>query len=59
MQKEKVRQIVEAFPEDVDVDTLMEELYLLQKIETAERELANGEGIPDEEVEERLAKWLR
>ncbi len=58
MQKEKVRQVVEDFPEEVDVDTLMEKLYLLQKIETAERELANGEGIPDAEVEERLAKWL-
>ena len=59
MQKEKVRQIVEDFPEEVDVDALMEKLYLLQKIETAERELVNGEGIPDAEVEERLAKWLR
>jgi hypothetical protein len=37
----------------------MEKLYLLQKIEAAERELSNGEGIPDAEVEERLAKWLR
>ena len=59
MQKEKVRQVVEDFPEEVDVDALMEKLYLLQKIETAERELSNGEGIPDAEVEERLAKWLR
>ena len=59
MQKEKVRQVVEDFPEEIDVDALMEELYLLQEIETAERELANGEGIPDAEVEERLAKWLR
>ena len=58
MQKEKVRQIIEAFPEEIDVDVLMDKLYLLQKIETAERELANGEGIPDAEVEGRLAKWL-
>jgi hypothetical protein len=59
MQKKKVRQIVEGFPEEIDVDDLMEKLYLLQKIEIAERELANGEGIPDAQVEERLAKWLR
>ena len=59
VQKEKVRRVVEALPEEIDVDALMEKLYLLQKIETAERELANGEGIPDAEVEERLAKWLR
>jgi len=59
VQKEKVRQVVEAFPEEIDVDALMEKLYLLQKIEIAERELANGEGIPDAEVEGRLAKWLK
>jgi hypothetical protein len=59
MQKEKVRQILEVFPEEVDVDALMEKLYLLQKIETAERELARGEGIPDEEVEKRLERWLK
>ncbi len=50
MQKEKVRQILDAFPEDIDIDALMEKLYLLEKIEAAERELANGEGIPDEEM---------
>ena len=59
MQKEKVRQVLDRFPEEVDVDALMEKLLLLEKIETAERELANGEGIPDEEVETRLAQWLK
>lgn len=58
MQKEKLRQIVEASPEEIDIDALMEKLYLLQKIETAERELANGEGIPDDQVEQRLGQWL-
>ena len=59
MQKEKVRQILDGFPEEIDVDALMEKLYLLEKIETSERELANGEGIPDEEIEERLGQWLK
>jgi hypothetical protein len=58
VRKEKVRQILDAFPEDIDIDALMEKLYLLEKIETAERELANGEAIPDEEVEHRLGQWL-
>ncbi len=59
MQKEKVRQILDAFPEEINVNALMEKLDLLEKIETAERELANGEGIPDEEIEERLGQWLK
>jgi hypothetical protein len=58
VQKEKVRQVLDAFPEEIDVDALMEKLYLLQKIETAEKELANGEGVPDKEVEQRLGQWL-
>ena len=59
MQKEKIRQIVEALPEEVEVDSLMEQLYLLEKIEVAERELANGEGVSDEEIAGRLAQWLK
>jgi len=59
VQKEKVRQILDAYPEDVDVDSLMEKLYLFQKIEKAERELADGQGVPDEDVEQRLAQWLK
>jgi hypothetical protein len=58
MHKEKVRQILDELPEEIDVDALMEKLFLLEKIEMAERELANGEGIPDEEVETHLALWL-
>ena len=52
MQKEKVRQILDAFPEDIDIDVLTDKLHLLDKIEIAEGELARGEGIPDEEIEE-------
>ena len=59
MQKEKVRQVLDACPEEVNIDALMEKLYLLQKIEIAERELANDEGVPDEEVEQKLGQWLR
>lgn len=55
MQKEKVQQVVSAMPDDVDVDKLMDELYLLEKIEIAERQLAAGEGISHEEAKRRLA----
>jgi hypothetical protein len=58
-QKEKVRQILDALPEEIDIDALMEKLYLLEKIEIAEREMASGEGIPDDEVEQRPGQWLR
>ena len=58
MQKEKVIAVLEDLPDEVDVDTLTERLYLLQKIDDAEKEIAAGKGIPHEEVRRRLAKWL-
>jgi predicted transcriptional regulator len=59
MQKEKLQQVVVDLPEEVDVDSLVEKLYLLDKIEMGERQLARGEGIPHEEAKKRLEKWPR
>ncbi len=59
MQREKVRQVLDDLPEDVDVDALIERLYLLEKIELGEGQLAGGEGIPHEEAKKRLEKWLK
>lgn len=58
MQREKVLAVIQELPEEVDVDSLTERLYLLQKIDDAEQEIAAGKGIPHEEVRRRLAKWL-
>ena len=59
MQKEKVQQVVGEMPEEVDVDTLIEKLYLLEKINLGEQQLARGEGVPHEEAKRRLEKWLK
>ena len=56
MQKEKVRDLVERMPDDVDVDELIEKLYLLQKIEEGEKEIAAGKGISHAEARKRLFK---
>ena len=57
MQREKVLAVIQELPEEVDVDALTERLYLLQKIDDAEKEIAAGKGIPHDEVRRRLAKW--
>ena len=59
MQKEKVIEVLDSFADDVDLDALIEKLYLLRKIEIAEREIAAGQGIPHEEVKQRLEPWLK
>jgi hypothetical protein len=59
MLKEKVQQVVGELPEEVDVDVLVEKLYLLEKIELGERQLAEGKGVSHEDAKKRLEKWLR
>ena len=54
MSKEKILEVIEALPEDVDLDALLDKLYVLQKIEVGERQLDRGEGVPHEEVVERF-----
>jgi hypothetical protein len=58
MQKAKIKQVIDDFPEDVDMDALMEKLFLLDKIEQGEKQLAEGKGIPHDEVKQRLQTWL-
>ena len=58
MQRDKVLSVLQELPEEVDVDALTERLYLLHKIDDAEKEIAAGKGIPHDEVRRRLAKWL-
>jgi hypothetical protein len=60
MQREKLRQVVDRLPPDVevDVDAFFDQVILLEKIEAAERRLANGEGVPHEQAIQRMEKWL-
>ena len=51
--------MVGELPEEVDVDALVEKLYLLEKIELGEQQLVRGEGVPHEEAKKRLEKWLK
>jgi predicted transcriptional regulator len=41
------------------MDSLMEKLFLLDKIEQGEKQLDEGRGVSHEEVKERLQKWLK
>lgn len=58
MQKVKVQQILDAFPEDVDLDAFLERALLLEKIEIGERQIAAGETTTHKDAKQRLQKWL-
>jgi hypothetical protein len=59
MQKQAIQQVLDEFPEDVDVDTLLDRLILLEKIEAAEARLRAGEGISHDEAKQRMGPWLK
>ena len=55
MQKQTVLDVLESMPEDVDIDQLLNRLYVLEKIEAGERALVEQGGVPQAEVEKRYA----
>ena len=56
--KEKVIGMIRALPDDATLDDIMAELYFRAKVDAGLKELDEGQGIPHEQVEKRLAKWL-
>jgi hypothetical protein len=58
MQKERILEVVGSLPDDVDVDSLIERLYVLRRLELAEEEIAAGKLLEQEDVEKRFATWL-
>ena len=59
MQKEKIKEVVDRLPDEFDVDAFFDEVILLERIEAAERRLANGEGVSHDEAKNRMGKWLK
>lgn len=57
--KQQVIQMIETLPEEITVDDIMAELYFRQQVDTGLKELDEGKGIPHEEVEKRLSRWLK
>lgn len=58
MTKDRVLEVVEELPDNVDLDALIERLYLLRRLEIAEAEVAEGKLLEHDEVERRMAPWL-
>jgi len=58
MQKEKVRQVLDTFSDEVDLDSFLERVYLLEKIETGEKQISAGETISHDDAKGRLQQWL-
>ncbi len=59
---ETKRQILKAMqdlPDDAEVGDALDRLYLLYKVERGLGQADRGEFLSQEEVRERMAKWLK
>ena len=56
--KELVIQMIERMPDDATVPDIMAELYVRQKISVRLKQLDEGQSLDQDEVEQRLGRWL-
>jgi predicted transcriptional regulator len=57
--KEKVIQAVQSLPENASIEDAMERLLFLGKVERGLQQADDGQTIPQAQVKERMAKWLK
>jgi predicted transcriptional regulator len=56
--KQEVLAMIERLPDEASLDEIMAELYFRMQVDAGLAELDAGQGIPHEEVERRVSKWL-
>lgn len=57
MKKEKVIETVNGFPQEFDLEELIEKLILVEKIEKGLKQVDEGKIVPHEQVKEIVKKW--
>jgi hypothetical protein len=58
MKKQEMLEIIDHFPDEIDPDQFMNELYLRMKIERAEVAIAEGKVLSHDEVVKRSQEWF-
>ncbi len=56
--KERLKKQLDKFPEEFSIDELVENLILIEKIETGNKQSENGEVISESEMENEIEKWF-
>ncbi len=59
MVKDEVIKMIQNIPEETSVEDIMAELYFRYQVDEGLKQLDEGRGISHEEVEKRMAKWLK
>jgi hypothetical protein len=56
--KEKVINGIKNLPDTVDIDDILDQIMLVEKIEKGVDQSNNNQVVSDDELENRLGKWL-
>ncbi len=56
--KQDVRRVLDGLPEEASLEDIQYHLYVLQRIERGREDVEAGRVMPQDEVEQRLARWL-
>lgn len=57
--KQHLVQAIQSLPDDAGVEEALERLQFMQAVEEGLKQLDAGQSLSQEEVERRLARWLR
>ena len=56
--KQDVRRVLDGLPEEASLEDIQYHLYVLQRIERGREDVEARRVLPQDEVEQRLARWL-
>ena len=57
--KQQILKAIEELPENAGIEDALDRLYLLYKVERGLGQADSGELISQEEVRQRMARWLK
>jgi len=57
--KQQILKAIEELPDDAGIGDALDRLYLLYKVERGLRQADRGELLSQEELRERMAKWVK
>ena len=57
--KEKLKNYIDKFPDEISIDELIDKLVFIDKLETRIKESENNEVIDESDVKAEMEKWFR
>ena len=57
IEKEKIQELLDSAPDNVVIDDFIDQIIISAKIEKALDQLANGQFLTSEQLDEEIEKW--